>query len=184
MKEQYNAIHEKMNKTLDVLSAEFGGIRAGRANPQVLDRIHVDYYGVSTPISQIGNISVPDARTLMIQPWDASVVHEVEKAINQSDLGINPQNDGKVIRLTFPVPTEERRKELVKSVHKKGEDGKVAIRSIRRDALEGFKTQKKNGEITEDDLKGIEKDIQKITDDFIADIDKMVDKKEKEIMEV
>lgn len=184
MKEQYNEIREKMNKTLNVLEAEFGGIRAGRANPQVLDRIMVDYYGVSTPISQIGNISVPDARTLLIQPWDASVLGEVEKAINQSDLGINPQNDGKVIRLAFPALTEERRKELVKSVHKKGEESKVAIRSIRRDALEGFKAQKKNSEITEDDLKGIEKDVQKVTDDFIADIDKMVEKKEKEIMEV
>ena len=144
----------------------------------------VDYYGVQTPIPQLGNISVPEARTLLIQPWDMSVVKEVEKAILKSELGINPNNDGKTIRLTFPPLTEERRKELVKDIHKRAEEAKVAIRSIRRDAIEAYKTQKKNSEITEDDLKEIEKDIQNLTDQYSKEIDTILAKKEKEIMEV
>ena len=153
-------------------------------DPSILDKIMVDYYGVQTPIPQLGNISVPEARTLLIQPWDMSVVKEVEKAILKSELGINPNNDGKTIRLTFPPLTEERRKELVKDIHKRAEEAKVAIRSIRRDAIEAYKTQKKNSEITEDDLKEIEKDIQNLTDQYSKEIDTILAKKEKEIMEV
>ena len=184
MKAQYTEIKAKMDKSINVLSSELASIRAGRANPSVLDKITVDYYGVATPIQQVGTVSVPEARSIVIQPWDATVLKEIEKAILASDLGINPNNDGKVIRLTFPPLTEERRKELVKTVKKIGEDSKVAIRSIRRDALEMFKKQQKASEITEDDLKGIEKDIQDMTDSAIKDIDEIVKKKEAELLEV
>lgn len=184
MKGQYSEISTKMEKTIGVLKNELSAIRAGRANPALLDKITVDYYGVPTPIPQVGNVSVPEARTLLIQPWDMSIIKEVEKAIAASDLGINPNNDGKVIRLTFPPLTEERRKELVKSVHKIGEDSKVSIRSIRRDAIEGYKKQQKASEITEDDLKEIEKDIQELTDNSVKEIDKILKAKEAEILEV
>lgn len=177
-------VTDKMNKTINVFADELKSIRAGRANPAVLDKITVDYYGTPTPIPQIGTVSVPEARMLVIQPWDATVLKEVEKAIQSSDIGINPNNDGKVIRLSFPPLTEERRKDIVKDVKKKAEDAKVAIRSIRRDAMENYKNQKKNGEITEDDLKDIEKDIQNVTDDFTKEIDKLACGKEKEILEV
>lgn len=184
MKGQYSEISTKMEKTIGVLKNELSAIRAGRANPALLDKITVDYYGVPTPIPQVGNVSVPEARTLLIQPWDMSIIKEVEKAIAASDLGINPNNDGKVIRLTFPPLTEERRKELVKSVRKIGEDSKVSIRSIRRDAIEGYKKQQKASEITEDDLKEIEKDIQELTDNSVKEIDKILKAKEAEILEV
>ncbi|MCG8500330.1 MAG: ribosome recycling factor [Firmicutes bacterium] len=184
MKNAYKEVEEKMEKTIHFLKEDLSGIRAGRANPAILEKVHVDYYGVSTPISQIGNIAVPEARTLIIQPWDVSMIKEVEKALLASDIGITPNNDGKVIRLNFPPLTEERRKELTKVVHKKGEDNKVAIRSIRRDALELFKAQKKKSEITEDDLKDIEKDIQELTDKYVKKIDQISSTKEKEILEV
>ncbi|MBO5454006.1 MAG: ribosome recycling factor [Clostridia bacterium] len=184
MKRDYSAVTTKMDKTISVLTSNLATIRAGRANPAVLDKISVDYYGVATPIQQVGNISVPEARTIIIQPWDASILGDIEKAINASDLGINPANDGKVIRLNFPPLTEERRKEIVKQVHKEGEESKVAIRSIRRDALEGYKKQQKSSEITEDDLKDIEKDIQDLTDKSIKNIDEIIKKKEAEILEV
>ena len=175
---------EKMGKSISVLEADLATLRAGRANPAVLNKITVEYYGTATPLPQIGNVSVPDPRTILIQPWDASILGEIEKAILKSDLGITPTNDGKAIRLNFPPLTEERRKEIAKVIKTKCEDGKVAIRSIRRDAMESFKTAKKNNEITEDDLKGIEKDIQKLTDNFIKDIDTIMAAKEKEIMEL
>lgn len=181
---KYPEISGKMDKTLNALNEDYKSIRAGRANPAILDKITVDYYGVTTPLPQIGNISVPEARTLIIQPWDASILKEVEKAIQTADLGINPNNDGKSIRLNFPPLTEERRRDLAKDIRKRCEEAKVAIRSIRRDALEGFKAQKKDGEITEDDLKGIEKDIQALTDEYTKEIDALTAKKEKEIMEV
>ncbi len=184
MKPQYTEVKSKMDKSINVLASELASIRAGRANPAVLDKITVDYYGAATPIPQVGTVSVPEARTIVIQPWDATILKEIEKAISASDLGINPNNDGKVIRLTFPPLTEERRKDLVKNVKKIGEDSKVAIRSIRRDALEMFKKQQKAGEITEDDLKGTEKDIQEMTDNAIKEIDEIVKKKEAEILEV
>ncbi|MCX7843541.1 MAG: ribosome recycling factor [Clostridia bacterium] len=183
-KEAYKHMEEKMKKTIHALKENLAGIRAGRANPAILDKVAVDYYGVPTPINQLGNISVPEARIILIQPWDAKLLKEIEKAIQKSDIGINPSNDGKVIRLVFPPLTEERRKELTKVVKKDGEEAKVAIRSIRRDAVEDVKVQKKNGEITEDDLKDIEKEIQNITDKYIAEIDKIVEAKDKEIMEV
>ncbi len=175
---------EKMGKTIAVLVKELSSLRAGRANAQVLDRILVDYYGTPTPVKQVGNISSPEPRLLMITPYDPSMLNPVEKAIQKSDLGINPSNDGKCIRLVFPELTEERRKELVKAVRKKGEDSKVAVRSIRRDAIEQIKKQKKDGEITEDDQKKLEEQAQKLTDSTIKDIDKIVADKEKEIMEV
>jgi len=184
MKAQYTEVKSKMDKSINVLANELASIRAGRANPAVLDKITVDYYGAATPIPQVGTVSVPEARTIVIQPWDATVLKEIEKAISASDLGINPNNDGKVIRLNFPPLTEERRRELVKNVKKIGEDSKVAIRSIRRDALEMFKKQQKASEITEDDLKGIEKDIQEMTDNAIKEIDEIVKKKEAEVLEV
>ena len=173
-----------MDRTLEVLQEDFGAVRAGRANARVLDRISVEYYGVDTPIGQVGTIASPDARTLVIQPWDGSLLKKIEKAIQTSDLGINPQNDGRVIRLVFPQLTEERRRELTKQVKKYAEEAKVAIRNIRRDAMDSFKTQKKNGEMTEDDVKIAEKDLQKITDDWIKEIDKIADKKEKELFEI
>lgn len=175
---------DKMNKTLDNLAGEYDTIRAGRANPRVLDRIRVDYYGSPTPIQQVGNVSVPEPRTLLIQPWDKTQLKAIEKAILTSDLGINPTNDGSVIRLSFPELTEERRKDLAKEVKKKGEGTKVAVRNIRRDANETFKKMEKAGEMSEDDLKlGTEK-IQKITDKMIDKIDAAVEEKTKEIMTV
>lgn len=180
----YNEVENKMKKAISVLREDLAGLRAGRANPAVLDKVTVDYYGVPTPINQLGSVAVPEARVIVIQPWDAKILKDIEKAIQKSDIGINPNNDGKVIRLIFPVLTEERRKELTKSVRKHGEDTKIAIRAIRRDAIERFKVQKKNGEITEDDLKDTEEDIQKMTDKYIAETDKAVEAKEKEIMEV
>ena len=175
---------EKMTKTLNVLKAELSSLRAGRANAQVLDRIAVDYYGTMTPINQLGNISTPEPRMLIISLWDANLIPAVEKAIQKSDLGINPANDGKVIRLVFPELTEERRKELVKTVRKKGEESKVAIRNVRRDLNDQIKKQKKDGEITEDDQKRLEEKGQKLTDEFIKDVDAILAAKEKEILSV
>ena len=174
----------KMERTLEVLQEEFGAVRAGRANARVLDRISVEYYGSETPIAQVASISSPDPRTLVIQPWDNSLLRPIEKAIQQSDLGINPQNDGRLIRLLFPQLTEERRKDLIKQIRKYGEESKTAIRNIRRDAMEDFKAQKKKSEITEDDQKNAEKDIQKLTDDYVKQIDQLVEKKEKELSEI
>ncbi len=175
---------EKMGKTITVLHKELSSLRAGRPNAQVLDRIMVDYYGTPTPVNQVGNISSPEARMLVITPYDPSVLNPLEKAIQISDLGINPSNDGKCIRLIFPVLTEERRKELAKTIQKKGEEAKVAIRSIRRDAIEQIKKAQKDSEITEDDRKKLEDQAQKLTDSHIKDIDKIVSDKQKEIMEV
>jgi ribosome recycling factor len=183
-KEDYKGIEEKMGKAIHVLKEELGGLRAGRANPAILERISVDYYGVPTPINQLGSITVPEARVIVIQPWEAKILKDIEKSIQKSDIGINPNNDGKVIRLVFPILTEERRKDLTKAVKKFGEDSKVAIRAIRRDAIEHFKVQKKNGDMTEDDLKDAENDMQKLTDKYITDIDKLVEIKDREIMEV
>ncbi len=174
----------KMQKTLAALQSDLAAIRAGRANPAILDKVTVEYYGVATPIQQVGTVAVPEPRTITIQPWDTSILGEIEKAILKSDVGINPNNDGKMIRLNFPPLTEERRKELVKGISKRGEEAKVAVRNIRRDALEGFKKQKKDGEITEDDLKNLETKIQKLTDKFVAEVDTVVAAKEKEILEV
>lgn len=175
---------ERMEKSLEALDREFGSVRAGRANPSILDKISVDYYGVPTPINQMAAISVPEARMLQIQPWDASTLKEIEKAIQAADIGINPQNDGRLIRLIFPPLTEERRKEIVKDIHKMAEEGKVAVRSIRRDAIEKFKAMKKDGEITEDDLAASEKDVQNLTDKYCKEIDSLTAAKEKEIMEI
>ena len=180
----YPEFENRMKKTAEVLKTQLASVRAGRANAAVLDQITVDYYGVPTPIQQVATISVPDPRSLMIQPWDGSVLKGIEKAILASDLGINPQNDGRVIRLVFPQLTEERRKELAKQVKKYGEESKVAIRNVRRDAIDKFKKQQKASEITEDDYKNIEKDIQKLTDDYIKEIDSITDKKEKELFEI
>ena len=174
----------KMEKTLEVLASDFGAVRAGRANAQVLDRITVDYYGTPTPINQVGTISSPDPRTLVIQPWDGGLLKPIEKAIQVSDLGINPQNDGRVIRLVFPQLTEERRRELVKQVKKYGEEGKVAVRNIRRDAMDYIKKLKKDSEITEDDQKKAEKDLQELTDKYIKKVDDACAVKEKELMEI
>ncbi len=184
MSNEYAAYTEKMKKTIEAVRSEFASVRAGRANPAVLDKILIEYYGTPTPIQQVGAVSSPDPRTLTIQPWDASCLKLIEKAIQQSDLGINPQNDGKVIRLTFPQLTEERRRELVRQVHKYAEEGKVAIRNIRRVAMEDFKEKKKKAEITEDDLKTCEKDMQKYTDDYIKELENLTAKKEKELFEV
>ena len=174
----------KMNKTFANLESEFQSIRAGRANPHVLDKIKVDYYGTPTPIQQVGNVSVPEPRMLQIAPWDKSLIKPIEKAILTSDIGINPSNDGTVIRLIFPELTEERRKDLAKDVKKKGEAAKVAIRNIRRDANDTFKKMNKANELTEDDQKDLETKLQKMTDKFVADIDKAVDAKTKDIMKV
>ena len=181
---EYTAYSHKMDKTLEVLAADFGAVRAGRANAQVLDRISVEYYGVDTPVGQVASISSPDARTLVIQPWDGTLLKPIEKAILTSDLGINPQNDGKVIRLAFPQLTEERRKELTKQVRKYGEAGKVAIRNIRRDAMDKFKALEKKSEITEDDRKDYEKELQDITEKRCKQIDELTAKKEAELMAV
>ena len=175
---------EKMKKSCAVYEQNLMGLRAGRANPQLLDRILVDYYGTPTPINQIGNISSPEPRPLVIAPWEAKMIPQVEKAIQKSDLGLNPSNDGKIIRLVFPELNEERRKELTKVASKGAEETKVAIRSIRRDAIEQIKKLKKNSEITEDDQRDAEEDMQKITDKAIKDVDEIYAKKEKEIMEV
>ena len=174
----------KMKKTIEVVKGDFASVRAGRANAGVLDKIQVEYYGTMTPLQQVATISSPDPRTLMIQPWDGSLLKTIEKAIQTSDLGINPQNDGKVIRLAFPQLTEERRKELTKQVQKYGESGKVAIRNIRRDAMDRFKAIEKKGEITEDDRKDYEDDMQKLTDKYCKEIDTLTSAKEQELMAV
>ena len=184
LKEEYKIYEEKMKKSIDSASADFASVRASRANASVLDRIMVDYYGSPTPIQQIAAISSPDPRALVISPWDGTALKSIEKAIQNSDLGINPQNDGKCIRLTFPQLTEERRKELVKQIHKYAENGKVAVRNIRRDAMEAFKKKEKASEITEDDLKQAEKDLQKLTDESCKKLDELLAKKEKELLAV
>lgn len=181
MLEQYK---EKMDKSLDSLLNEFASIRAGRANPHVLDKIRVDYYGQPTPLQQVANISVPEARTLMIQPWESSLIKEIEKAILCSDLGITPNNDGKSVRLNFPELTEDRRKEMAKDIKKKGENAKVAIRNVRRDANDAFKKQNKASEISEDELKDLEDKVQKLTDKYVDKVDKAVEEKTKEILTV
>ena len=175
---------EKMKKAQDFLSGQFDGVRAGRANAAVLNGITVDYYGTPTPINQVAAVSSPDPRSLVITPWDGSVLKSIEKAIQASDLGINPQNDGRVIRLNFPQPTEERRKELAKQVRKYGEEAKVAVRNIRRDAMDRIKKQQKAGELTEDDQKDLEKELQKLTDDNIKAVDKLTEAKEKELFAI
>ena len=180
----YKDFESKMKKTCEALTAQLATLRAGRANASVLDQIQVDYYGSPTPIQQVASIATPDPRTLLIQPWDGSVLKGIEKAILASELGINPQNDGKSIRLAFPQLTEERRKELVKQIRKYTEGGKVAIRNIRRDAMDNFKKQQKASEITEDELKIAEKDLQKMTDDSCKELDKLLENKEKELMSV
>ena len=184
MEQVFEKTKNRMEKTLDALDREYSAIRAGRANPKVLNNIVVDYYGTPTPLNQMAAISVPEPRLLTIQPWDASTLKEIEKAINTSDIGINPQNDGKVIRLSFPQLTEEHRKNLVKDVSKKAEEAKVAIRNIRRDAMDDIKKLKKDNAITEDDQKDGEKELQKITDNYIKQIDEMGDKKENEILSI
>lgn len=184
MSGQYNELNGRMEKSIQSLAGEFAAVRAGRANPAVLDGIRVDYYGTPTPIAQIASVSVPEAHSIVIQPWDANALKDVEKAIQASDLGINPNNDGKVIRLSFPPLTEERRKELVKEIHKLAEQGKIAVRNIRRDAVDAAKAMKKKGEITEDDLKDAEKEIQDMTDKYVKNIDKMLADKEKELLAI
>lgn len=184
MHEKLNVYEEKMKKTMNSLEGELATIRAGRANPNILNRLTVDYYGAQTPIQQVANISVPEPRMIQIQPWEKKLIREIEKAIQTSDIGINPTNDGTVIRLVFPELTEERRKELVKDIKKKGEAAKVAVRNIRRDANETFKKQNKANEISEDDQKDLETKVQKMTDKYIADIDKAVEEKSKEILTV
>lgn len=184
MKETLNKFEEKMKRTIQSFSDDLGTIRAGRANPHVLDRITVDYYGTPTPIQQVGNLSVPEARVLQIQPWDTSLLKAIEKAIHESDIGINPSNDGKVIRLVFPELTEDRRKDLTKDIKKKGEAAKVVVRNIRREALEVLKKMEKAKEITEDEQEVAEKSVQKLTDRFVEEIDAHVESKSKEILSV
>ncbi len=184
MQEKLKGYEDKMNKSLEVLLGDYSSIRAGRANPHVLDKIKVDYYGTPTPIQQVGNINVPEARLIVIQPWEKSLLKAIERAILTSDLGINPTNDGNVIRLVFPELTEERRKDLAKDVKKKGESTKVAVRNIRRDANDTFKKMEKAGELSEDDRKLGEEKIQKITDKMIEKIDAAIETKTKEIMTV
>lgn len=184
MKKELEIYNTKMGKTVSTLESEYNTLRAGRANPHVLDRIMVDYYGQPTPIQQVGNISIPEPRLIQIAPWDTSLLKSIEKAILISDIGINPGNDGKTIRLVFPELTEERRKDLSKEVKKKGEDAKVAIRNIRRDGIDHFKKIQKNHEISEDELKDFEDDLQKLTDNFIKEIDKHIDDKIKDILTV
>lgn len=184
MSEQTKVFEEKMKKSVSNLNSELLTIRAGRANPHVLDKVTVEYYGAEVPISQVASVSTPEARIIAISPFDSTILKEIEKAINMSDIGINPNNDGKVIRLIFPELTEERRKELTKDVKKKGEDSKVAIRNIRRDAMDAVKKAEKANEITEDTLKNLEEEIQKLTDSNIAEIDKLVESKNKEIMSI
>jgi ribosome recycling factor len=175
---------EKMKKSIESFEADLNTIRVGRANPHVLDKLTVSYFGVETPISQVGNISVPEARMLVIQPWDSSLLKLVEKAIHASDLGINPTNDGKVIRLVFPELTEERRRQLTKDVRKKGEEYKVAVRNIRRDGMDAYKKKQKKSEITEDEMKQFEEDMQKLTDKWVSEVDKRLESKSKEIMSI
>lgn len=184
MEAVFNKTKEKMEKCLDALNRDYKAVRAGRANPAILDRVTVDYYGTPTPINQMAAISVPEPRMLMIQPWDASTLKDIEKAINTAEIGINPSNDGKVIRLAFPALTEERRKELVKDISKRGEEAKVAVRNVRRDAMDDIKKLKKNNEITEDDQKNGEKKLQDITDNYIKQIEEMVKKKEDEVLSI
>ena len=184
MKEVFEKTEVHMKKTIHVLEEEYAEIRAGRANPAVLDKVRVDYYGTPTPINQMAAVSVTEARTLTIQPWDASTVRAIEKAIQTSDIGINPQSDGKIIRLIFPPLTEERRKEIVKDISKMGEEAKIAIRSVRRDAIEKLKEMKKSGDITEDDLKQAEKKTQDLTDKYVKNVDECAQRKEKEIMAI
>ena len=184
MDERLEKFEEKMGKTIDNLEQEFGGIRAGRANPHILDKIRVDYYGTETPIQQVGNVSVPDPKTILISPWDPKTIKDIEKAIQASDIGINPSNDGHNIRLVFPDLTEERRKDLAKDVKRKGEDAKVAIRNIRRDAVDMIKKIAKAGEVSEDTGKDLEDEIQKLTDKYVAEIDKRTAEKTEEIMKV
>lgn len=180
----YTNIEEKMNKTISVFEQNLAEVRAGRANPAILNKVKIDYYGTPTPISQVAGISVPEARLIVIQPWDASILKEIEKSILASDIGINPNNDGKVIRLAFPELNEERRKELVKDIRKTAEEAKVAVRAVRRDGIDEFKKKQKDSEITEDDLRVAEEQIQKITDKKIEEIDSILANKEKEIMSV
>ncbi len=184
MNEKIKDYSDRMQKTIDHLAGEYAAVRAGRANPHVLDKLRVDYYGTPTPIQQVGNISVPDPRVIQIQPWEKTLLKEIEKAIQASDVGINPTNDGNVIRLVFPELSEERRKDLVKEIKKKGEDAKVAVRNIRRDGNDAFKKLSKSDDISEDEVKDLEEELQKTTDRFIKDIDKMIDDKSKEIMTV
>ena len=183
MQELLKPYEDKMNKTLDVLQSEYGTIRAGRANPHVLDRIKVDYYGTPTPLQQVGNISVPEARMIVIQPWEKKMIREIEKAIQMSDIGINPNNDGSSIRLVFPELTEERRKELAKDVKKKGEAAKVAVRNIRRDGNDALK-KLKGTDVSEDEIKDLEEELQKTTDKYVKEVDKAVEVKTKEVMTV
>lgn len=180
----YKNIEERMEKTISIYEEKLSEVRAGRANPAILNKVKIDYYGTPTPINQVAGVSVPEARLIVIQPWDASVLKDIEKAILASDIGINPNNDGKVIRLAFPELTEERRKELVKDIKKMAEEAKVAVRAVRRDGIDEAKTKQKNSEITEDELKAAENDIQKLTDKKIEEIDKILENKEKEVMSV
>ena len=180
----YKNIEERMNKTISVYEEKLSEVRAGRANPAILNKVKIDYYGTPTPINQVAGVSVPEARLIVIQPWDVSVLKDIEKAILASDIGINPNNDGKVIRLAFPELTEERRKELLKDIKKMAEEAKVAVRAVRRDGIDEAKTKQKNSEITEDELKNAENDIQKLTDKKIEEVDKILENKEKEIMSV
>ncbi len=184
MREELKKFEQKMQRSYETLLDEYQGIRAGRANPHVLDKIKVDYYGTPTPIQQVGNISVPEARIILIQPWEKSLIKEIEKAINMSELGINPTTDGTSVRLVFPELNEERRKELAKQIKKMGEDAKIAVRNVRRDAVDLMKKLEKNGEITEDELKTADKDIQKMTDKAVENIDKAVENKTKDVMTV
>lgn len=184
MNETISKAEARMERRLSHLADEYAAIRAGRANPAVLDKVVVDYYGAPTPVNQLAAVSVTEARTLMVQPWDASVLRAIEKAIQTSDIGINPQNDGKALRLVFPPLTEDRRKEIVKEVSKMAEETKVSVRNVRRDAVDKVKAKKKDGELTEDDLKKAEKKIQDLTDRFVKEIDKMAEKKQKEVMAI
>lgn len=184
MDARLNQYDEKMSKSVDALMSEYASIRAGRANPHILDKLKVDYYGTPTPFQQVANISVPEARMIQIQPWEASLIKEIEKAIINSDIGLTPNNDGKVVRLIFPELTEDRRKELVKDVKKKGENAKVAVRNIRRDANDALKKMAKDSEISEDESKQLESEIQKLTDKYVAEIDKAIDDKSNEIMTI
>lgn len=184
MSERVDIYKEKMQKTVDHLETDYASIRAGRANPHVLDKIKVDYYGTPTPIQGVGNISIPDPRVIQIQPWEKSLLKTIEKAIQASDVGINPTNDGNVIRLVFPELTEERRKDLAKDIKKKGEEAKVAVRNIRRDGNDAFKKLSKSGDVSEDEIASLEDELQKVTDKFIKKIDEMIDEKSKDIMKV
>ncbi len=180
----FTNIKEKMDKTINVYNEKLSEVRAGRANPTILNKVRIDYYGTPTPINQVAGVSVPEARLIVIQPWDMSILKEIEKAIIASDIGINPNNDGKVIRLSFPELTEERRKELVKDIKKMAEEAKIAIRAVRRDGIEEAKTNQKEGNMTEDELKQAEDQIQKMTDKSVEEIDKILENKEKEVMSV